>query len=65
MQGSAEFIPLQRGSPFGVRCLPVVIALKRNKFRAPLVYRRFLNGIAPAYSHSNKKTPPPDCSEAG
>ena len=50
LQGSAEFIPLQRGSLFGVRCLPVVIALKRNKFRAPLAYRRFLNGIVPAYS---------------
>ena len=39
MQGSAEFIPLQRGSLFGVRCLPVVIALLRNKFRAPLACR--------------------------
>ena len=48
MQGSAEFIPLQRGSLFGVRCLPVVIALKRNKFRAPRDDRRFLNGIVPA-----------------
>ena len=54
MQGSAEFIPLQRGSPFGIRCLPVVIALKRNKFRAPLVYRRFLNGIAPAKEAARK-----------
>ena len=32
---SAEFIPLQGGSLSGVRCLSVVIKLKRNKFRAP------------------------------
>ena len=48
IQGSVEFIPLQRGSLFGVRYLSVVIALKRNKFRAPLAYRRFLNRIVPA-----------------
>ena len=48
LQGSAEFIPLQRGALFGVRCLPVGIALKRNKFRAPRADPRFLNRIVPA-----------------
>ncbi|MEO6335324.1 MAG: hypothetical protein ABIP71_00690 [Verrucomicrobiota bacterium] len=39
--GEVEFIPFHRGSLFGVP-LPVVTALKQNKFLAPLAYRRFL-----------------------
>ena len=63
-QGSAEFIPLHHGLLFGVRCLPVVIGLKWNKFRAPPVYRRFLNCIAPAPNPNKENASPARCKSA-
>ena len=45
---SAAFTPLQRGQPFGVRCLLAVRESKRHKCRAPCASRRLLNCMVTA-----------------